>query len=51
MQALSKIYLPLAKPVLAVISIYTIVGIWNSWFGAKLYQPNPAIQPVQLYLQ
>ena len=36
---------------LAVISIYTIVGIWNSWFGAKLYQPNPAIQPVQLYLQ
>ena len=51
MQALSKIYLPLSKPVLAVISIYTIVGIWNSWFGAKLYQPNPAIQPVQLYLQ
>ena len=51
MQALSKIYLPLAKPVLAVISIYTIVGKWNSWFGAKLYQPNPAIQPVQLYLQ
>ena len=51
MQALTRIYLPLAKPVLAVISIYTIVGIWNSWFGAKLYQPNPAIQPVQLYLQ
>lgn len=51
MQALSKIYLPLSKPVLAVISIYTIVGIWNSWFGAKLYQPDPAIQPVQLYLQ
>ncbi len=51
MQALTRIYLPLSKPVLAVISIYTIVGIWNSWFGAKLYQPNPAIQPVQLYLQ
>ena len=51
MQALTRIYLPLSKPVLAVISIYTIVGIWNSWFGAKLYQPDPAIQPVQLYLQ
>ena len=51
MQALTRIYLPLSKPVLAVIAIYTIVGIWNSWFGAKLYQPDPAIQPVQLYLQ
>ena len=50
-QALSRIYLPLSKPVLAVISIYTIVGIWNSWFGAKLYIPNKDIQPVQLYLQ
>ena len=51
MQALIRIYLPLAMPVLAVISIYTIVGIWNSWFGAKIYQPNADIQPVQLYLQ
>ncbi|MDR1599073.1 MAG: carbohydrate ABC transporter permease [Oscillospiraceae bacterium] len=50
-QALSRIYLPLAKPVLAVISIYTVVGVWNSWFGAKLYQTNANIQPVQLYLQ
>ena len=50
-QALMKIYLPLSKPVLAVITIYTIVGIWNSWFGAKLYMPNKDIQPVQLYLQ
>lgn len=50
-QALTHIYLPLSKPVLAVISIYTIVGIWNSWFGAKIYQTDPAIQPAQLYLQ
>lgn len=51
MQALFHIYLPLSAPVLAVIAIYTIVGIWNSWFNAKLYQPNANIQPVQLYLQ
>ncbi|MGI6654390.1 MAG: carbohydrate ABC transporter permease [Christensenellales bacterium] len=50
-QALLQIYVPLAKPVMAVIAIYTIAGIWNSWFGAKLYQPNKVIQPVQLYLQ
>lgn len=51
LQMLGKIYLPLSRPVLAVIAIYTIVGVWNSWFGAKIYQTRPAIQPVQLYLQ
>ena len=51
MQALTKIYLPLSKPVLAVILIYTIVDIWNSWFGAMLYTTKQELQPVQLYLQ
>jgi len=48
---LSTIYVPLSKPILAVISIYTIVGIWNSWFSAMVYLPNPDIQPLQLYLR
>ena len=51
MQCLMKIYLPLAKPVLAVILIYTIVGIWNTWFSAILYTTRTEIQPVQVYLQ
>lgn len=51
MQALWKIYLPLAKPVLAVILIYTVVGVWNTWFSAILYTTRPEIQPVQVYLQ
>jgi len=51
MQALWKIYLPLAKPVLAVITIYTIVGIWNSWFSAVLYTTRQEIQPAQVYLR
>ena len=50
-QVLLKIFVPLAKPVLAVISIYTIVGIWNSWFGSMLYQSNTELHPVQMYLQ
>ncbi len=48
---LRKIYLPLAKPILAVIAIYTIVGTWNSWFNAMVYLPNPDLQPLQLYLR
>lgn len=51
MQALWRIYLPLAKPVLAVILIYTIVGVWNTWFSAVLYTTRQEIQPIQVYLQ
>lgn len=48
---LTKIYIPLSKPVLAVIAIYTIVGNWNSWFGANIYLPDPDKQPLQMYLR
>ena len=47
---LTSIFLPLSKPILAVISIYTIVGIWNSWFNAMIYLPNPDLHPLQFYL-
>lgn len=45
-----SIIVPLSKPVLAVIAIYTIVGIWNSWFNAMIYLPNPELHPLQFYL-
>ncbi|WP_300685624.1 carbohydrate ABC transporter permease [Acutalibacter sp. 1XD8-36] len=51
LQALVKIYLPLSKPIIAVILIYTIVGVWNSWFGASIYTTDRDIQPVQLFLR
>jgi len=50
-QTLIKIYLPMAKPILAVISVYTIVGVWNSWFNALVYLPQEKWQPLQLYLR
>ena len=50
-RVLLSIYLPLSNPVLAVITIYTIVGIWNSWFTAQVYLTKSEIQPVQLYLK
>lgn len=50
-KALLKIVLPLSKPVLAVITIYTIVGIWNSWFNASIYTTHEELQPVQLFLR
>ncbi|MBR2950347.1 MAG: carbohydrate ABC transporter permease [Lachnospiraceae bacterium] len=46
-----KIVIPLSKPVIAVIMIYTIVGTWNAWFGASIYTSRQELWPVQLYLK
>ena len=40
-----------SKPILAVISVYTIVGTWNSWFSALVYLPRTDWQPLQLFLR
>jgi putative aldouronate transport system permease protein len=50
-QILLKIYIPLSTPILAVIAVYSIVGIWNSWFSAMVYLPSLDWQPLQLYLR
>ena len=50
-QLMCRIYVPLSKPVLAVVAIYTLVGIWNSWFNAMVYLPNINLHPAQMYLQ
>lgn len=50
-KVLTKIIVPLSKPVLAVIMIYTVVGVWNSWFSASIYITHREYQPVQLYLR
>jgi putative aldouronate transport system permease protein len=50
-QIFASIYLPLSKPILAVIAVYSIVNIWNSWFPAMVYLPKMDWQPLQLYLR
>jgi putative aldouronate transport system permease protein len=50
-QILFRIYLPLSIPILAVIAVYTVVGVWNSWFSALVYLPHVDWQPLQLYLR
>lgn len=50
-QIWSQIYLPISKPILAVIALYTIVGVWNSWFHASLFLADQKLQPLQLYLR
>jgi len=50
-QILFQIYLPMSMPIIAVICVYTIVGVWNSWFNAMIYLPHTTWQPLQLYLR
>ena len=50
-QTLIHVYLPMSKPILAVLAVYTIVSVWNSWFNASVYLPHTEWQPLQLYLR
>jgi len=51
MTVLFRIIIPLAKPVLATIALWIIVGQWNSWFDAMIYMTDDKLIPVQLVLQ
>ncbi|MGX7198571.1 carbohydrate ABC transporter permease [Enterococcus nangangensis] len=48
---LTSIVLPLSKAILAVIGLWTAVGIWNSWFNALIYLQDENLQPLQLILR
>jgi len=48
---LFKILLPLSKPVVSVIALYYLVGIWNNFMSALLYISSPEKYPLQLVLR
>ena len=42
---------PLSKAILAVVGLWTAVGLWNSWFNALIYIQNEDLVPLQLLLR
>ena len=42
---------PLSKAILAVVGLWTAVGLWNQWFNALIYLQNEAYVPLQLFLR
>ena len=50
-QYLFKIALPLAKPVLSVITLYLIVAEWNNYMGPMIYLRPTELHPLQLILR
>jgi len=45
------IYFPLSLPVLATITLFNIVGIWNEYFTAMIFITDQNLLPLQTYLQ
>ena len=48
---LFKIYIPLSKPAIATVALWSMVGHWNSWFDAMLYITDDKKQVLQIFLQ
>jgi len=47
---LSRIYLPLSKPSIATIVLFSAVGHWNAWFDGIIYMNRVENYPLQSYL-
>lgn len=47
----TRITLPLSKPILATMVLFSMVGMWNNWFGPSLYLQSKDKWPVSLYLR
>ena len=50
-QILYKIYLPISKPSLATVGLFTMVFHWNSWFDGLVFISDPKKYPLQTYLR
>ncbi len=46
-----RIYLPLSKPCLAVIALYSSLATWSSWYEAKLYLRSKEKHPLALIMR
>jgi len=48
---LFKIMIPLSKPAIATLILFTTVTQWNSWFDGMIYMNSAEHYPLQTYLQ
>ena len=50
-QIMTKIIVPVSKPSLATVGLFTMVNPWNSWFDGMIYISDTAKYPLQTYLR
>ena len=46
-----KLVLPMSKPVLATVTLFTAVGHWNDWFAGTFYVRDANLKPLATLLQ
>lgn len=51
LQILVKIFLPLSKPSIATVTLFSLVSHWNSWLDGLIYSNYTTNYPLQSYLQ
>ena len=51
LQVLTKIFIPISKPVLATVSLFSIVGSWNDFYSGLIYMSKAAYYPLMTYIQ
>lgn len=50
-QIFSQVVVPLSKASVSVITLFTAVSLWNSWFPAMLYLSDRSKYPLQIILR
>ena len=51
MQTFLKVVIPLSKPILAVMVVFSMVAYWNDWFTALIYLTGAEKAPLPLVLR
>lgn len=51
LKILTQIYVPLSKALYATFGLFSVVGVWNSYYEALLYIKDPDKQPIQMLLR
>ncbi|GBG10855.1 carbohydrate ABC transporter permease [Paenibacillus agaridevorans] len=47
---MTSIFIPLSMPVIATVTLFSVVGHWNSWFDGLIFMNDTANYPLQTYL-
>jgi putative aldouronate transport system permease protein len=46
-----RLYLPIAKPLLATLGLFAALAYWNDWYNSMLFNTKEAYQSLQYFLQ
>lgn len=50
-QTLLRVLLPILRPAIATVTLFSVVNHWNSWFDGVIYMNSTAKYPLQIYLR